>query len=203
MNLALFDFDGTITTREMFPDFMYYAIAPGRLATGRILLSPLIIGYKLGVVSGTLVRASIVRFGFAGVSVDQFEVSGRNFADTILPTALRQEALDRIAWHKAQGDKIVVVSGAFDIYLSHWCNLHKLDLICSSLAYKDKKLTGHYHGEQCVGPEKVRRVQERYDLKDYPVIYAYGDTKEDLDLLSIAHKRYYQWQEVAHQAGVR
>ena len=28
MNLALFDFDGTITTREMFADFMGQAVAP-------------------------------------------------------------------------------------------------------------------------------------------------------------------------------
>jgi phosphatidylglycerophosphatase C len=197
MNLALFDFDGTITTREMFPDFMHYAIAPGRLAIGKIILAPLIIGYKLGLVSGTLVRSSIVRFGFTGVPVNQYEASGRNFANSILPTALRQEALDRIAWHKAQGDHIVVVSGAFDIYLTHWCNLHQLDLVCSSLAHNGKNLTGYYHGEQCVGVEKVRRVQETYDLKNYPVIYAYGDTKEDLDLLSIAHKKYYQWREIA------
>ncbi len=195
MNLALFDFDGTITTREMFPDFMHCAISPRRLAIGKLVLSPLIIGYKLGVVPGTLVRASIVRFGFTGVPTEQYEASGRHFADHVLPTALRQEALDRIAWHKSQGDKVVVVSGAFDIYLSHWCREHQLDLICSALAHKDNYLTGRYLGAQCVSAEKVRRVKEQYNLADYPVIYAYGDTREDLDLLAIAHKRYYRWQE--------
>jgi len=195
MNLALFDFDGTITTREMFPDFMHCAISPRRLAIGKVILFPLIIGYKLGIVPGTLVRASIVRFGFTGVPMEKYEASGRHFADQVLPTALRPEALDRIAWHKSQGDKVVVVSGAFDIYLSRWCMKHQLELICSALAHKDNYLTGHYLGAQCVGAEKVRRVKEQYNLEDFPVIYAYGDTKEDLDLLGIAHRPYYRWRE--------
>jgi len=29
VNLALFDFDGTITTPEMFPDFMRFPVARG------------------------------------------------------------------------------------------------------------------------------------------------------------------------------
>jgi phosphoserine phosphatase len=43
MNLALFDFDGTITTREMLPDFFRLAIPSHRLFIGKILLAPLII----------------------------------------------------------------------------------------------------------------------------------------------------------------
>ena len=67
MNLALFDFDGTITTREMFPDFMRFAVAPRRLAVGKVLLAPWIAGYRMGAVSGNRVRSRIVHFGFRGV----------------------------------------------------------------------------------------------------------------------------------------
>ena len=34
------------------------------------------------------------------------------------------------------------------------------------------------------------RVRERYALTRYPVIYAYGDTPEDAELLALAHRRY-------------
>ncbi|EDR5491891.1 HAD family hydrolase, partial [Salmonella enterica subsp. enterica serovar 9,12:-:1,5] len=34
-----------------------------------------------------------------------------------------------------------------------------------------------------------------------PTIYAYGDTPEDLDMLAIATKQYYQWQEVGVAGG--
>lgn len=59
MNLALFDFDGTITDRETMPDFMHMAVRPGRLLLGKIVLLPLIVGYKASLVSGSVVRAVI------------------------------------------------------------------------------------------------------------------------------------------------
>jgi hypothetical protein len=62
VNLALFDFDGTITTREMFPDFMRFSVAPRRLAMGKVLLAPWIGGYRMGVVSGNRVRSRIVGY---------------------------------------------------------------------------------------------------------------------------------------------
>ena len=52
MNLALFDFDGTITTHEMLPPSVYSAVPPARLRVGRLLLAPWLAGYKLGWVSG-------------------------------------------------------------------------------------------------------------------------------------------------------
>ena len=197
MNLALFDFDGTITTREMFPDFVNLSVAPGRLVLGKIALAPLIIGYKLGIFSGNAVRASVVKVGYHGASEEKVQQAGQYFARDVLPGVVRPMALERIQWHKDQGDVVVVVSGAFDIYLSHWCRQYGLDFICSKLEAKDGVLTGRYRGKQCVGKEKPRRVLERYNVQDFPVVYAYGDTKEDLGMLSIANKKYFCWQEMA------
>lgn len=48
-----------------------------------------------------------------------------------------------------------------------------------------------------MGEEKARRVRARFDLVSYPLVYAYGDTKEDLELLALAHRRVYRWREQA------
>ena len=50
--LALFDFDGTITTREMLPDFVRYAVPKWRLRVGGALLMPVVLAYRAGMVSG-------------------------------------------------------------------------------------------------------------------------------------------------------
>jgi phosphatidylglycerophosphatase C len=197
MDLALFDFDGTITTTEMFPAFVHHAVEPRRLMVGKVLLAPLVVGYKLGLVSGSTIRSRIVRFGFRDVDEVQYRESGRRFASEVLPGVVRPEALERIAWHKGRGDTVVVVSGSFDCYLSYWCNQHGVDLLCSALEVSNGRLTGKYAGRQCVSTEKIRRVQRAYDLAHYSEIYAYGDTKEDLAMLSIATKRYYRWKEAA------
>lgn len=72
-----------------------------------------------------------------------------------------------------------------------------MELICSSLEHAGGILTGRYLGPQCVRKEKARRVRAVYDLPHYERIYAYGDTPEDLDLLALAHERFYRWQQVS------
>ena len=52
MSLALFDFDGTITTHETMPDFVRQSVSRRRLLLGNLVLAPLVLGYKLGLVSG-------------------------------------------------------------------------------------------------------------------------------------------------------
>ena len=117
---------------------------------------------------------------------------------TQIDGALPNLALMKLShWHKAQGDLVVIVSGAFDLYLSPWCSQHQVELICSQLETKDDVLTGRYRGEQCVGKEKSRRIREKYRVSDFPVVYAYGDTEEDQDMLSMANRKYFQWQEIA------
>ena len=192
MNLALFDFDGTLTTREMLPAFVYSAVPPMRLRIGKLLLAPWVVGYKLGWVSGISIRRKIAMVGFRGMTEADYLAAGERFALEALPPVLRPEVMARVAWHKARGDTVVIVSGAFDVYLSHWCRTHDLELICSRLEVQDGVLTGSYDGAQCVREEKPRRVRERYVLEDFETVYAYGDTPEDFALLEIAGHRWYR-----------
>ncbi|MEL1265786.1 HAD family hydrolase [Pseudoxanthomonas putridarboris] len=196
MNLALFDFDGTITTREMFPDFMRFAVAPRRLAVGKLLLAPLVAGYRMGWVDGNLTRASVVQVGLRGVDAARLRERGEAFARDVLPGALRPEAMARIDWHRAQGDRIVVVSGGLDVYLAPWCRRQGLELLCSVLAMRGGRMAG-YAGAQCVGDEKVRRIRSLCDPSAYRAVYAYGDTHEDNAMLAMADRRFYRWKEVA------
>ena len=100
MSLALFDFDGTITTRETMPDFVRRSVSRRRLLVGQLLLAPLVLGYKIGILSGTLIRRVIVRFAYSGIPASVLEAQGRDFAQSYLPNTLRGEAMQRIAWHK-------------------------------------------------------------------------------------------------------
>ncbi|KAF1712933.1 HAD family hydrolase [Pseudoxanthomonas sacheonensis] len=193
MNLALFDFDGTITTREMFPDFMRFAVTPRRLACGKVLLAPLVAGYRLGMVPGNAVRAAIVAFGFRGVPVEDIRRAGEAFASDIIAGALRANAMEKIRWHQTKGDRVVVVSGSLEAYLAPWCKQHGLELLCSRLAATSGVLNGRYLGMQCVGKEKARRIRERYDLDEYAAVYAYGDTHEDDEMLAMADHGYFRW----------
>jgi len=195
MNLALFDFDGTVTVNDTFTPFIYFAASRTRIALGMVLLGPMILGYKLGLIAAPRMRAAIVRFAFAGRSEGEVKDLGARYSAT-LSAKVRPEALDRIRWHQANGDVVVVVSASLGPYLSGWCERHGVELICTELESKDGVLSGRYAGGDCTGGEKARRVQERHDLKRYPIVYAYGDTEEDRELLSLASKPFFRWKEM-------
>lgn len=192
MILALFDFDGTITTRETMPDFVRVTVPRARLHLWGTLLAPWVLGYKVGLVSGSNIREKIARVGFRGMREADYLAAGERFAREVLPTVLRPAAMARIAWHKARGDTVVVVSGGFDVYLSHWCRAQGVELICSKLEVVDGVLTGRYDGAQCVREEKARRVRERYVLRQYGAVHAYGDTTEDAELLALADESWFK-----------
>jgi phosphatidylglycerophosphatase C len=196
--LALFDFDGTITTREMLPDFVRYAVPKWRLRIGGLLLAPWVLAYRAGMVSGTTIRAAISWVGFRGLPVEDYEAKGMAFARDVLPQVLRPDVMQRIAEHRASGDTVVVVSGAYDVYLKHWCATHGLDLIASTMEVRDGRVTGRYLGAQNVLAEKARRVRDRYDLAAYREIHAHGDTPEDEHLLALAQRRFYRGAELIH-----
>lgn len=196
-DLALFDFDGTLTTRETFPDFMRFAVAPLRLMLGQVLLAPVVLGYRRGWVSGDFTRASVVQVGLRGVPAERLANQGEAFAHEVLPGLLRPEAMARLAWHRARGDRIVVVSGGLDVYLAPWCRLHGVELLCSKLEARDGRMTGRYAGAQCVGEEKVRRVRALCDPDGFNAVHAYGDTHEDHAMLALAHHAFYRGVEMA------
>ncbi|MCQ4163359.1 HAD family hydrolase [Tahibacter harae] len=194
--LALFDFDGTLTDREMFPDFLRTATPRARVALGTVLFAPLLLGYRLGWVSAHFLRERLVSYCLRGLDEQVYARSGERFAREALSPVLRPRALERLRWHQQRGDTVVVVSGALDVYLAHWCRAQQVDCLCSRLEVMDGRLSGRYAGAQCAGEEKARRVRAHYDLARYGEIYAYGDTHEDLALLQLARHRYYRGEPV-------
>jgi phosphatidylglycerophosphatase C len=198
MNLALFDFDGTITTDDTFTSFVRFAVRPARLVAGSVLLTPIIVGYRLKTVSARRARPIVARVGFWGERADSVRALGRRYATEILPGVVRERALDRITWHQRQGDRVVVVSASLDVYLDPWCEAHGVERVCTQLEERRGRLTGRYCGGDCSADAKVRRILERYDLSRYPVVYAYGDTIEDREMLELAHRKYYRWREIHH-----
>ena len=197
MNIALFDFDGTITNEDAFTKFIFFATPKSRLFAGMILLSPVILLHKIGLFPAAKIRPILAKFAFWNRSEKRVFELGKKFALEYLPSILRQTAIEQINWHKARGDKIVVVSASLNPYLYFWCLQHNIELICSELESKGAVLTGNYVHGDCGGDNKVTLINHRIDLLKFDSVFAYGDTKEDLPMLELAQTKFYQWREVA------
>lgn len=197
MDLALFDFDGTITVDPTYPAFVRFAVRPRRKLFGGIILTPLILGYRIGLLSDRRIRWAISRVAFWREDPLRLRLLGADFALNVLPPLVRREAVERIQWHKNRGDRVVVVSAALDVYLQPWCEAVGVEVICTRLEVRHDRVTGRYLGGDCCGSEKARRVRKRHRVTDYSDIYCYGDSDEDREMLMMATKKYFRWREVA------
>ena len=56
----------------------------------------------------------------------------------------------------------------------------------------DGKVTGKLVNGNCFGIEKTIRVARIINVKDYEDIYAYGDSRGDLELLNFSDKPFYK-----------
>src|SRR4029079_13487445 len=129
MNLALFDFDGTITSSDTWTPFMRFAVPPARLLVGQLLLAPVFVGHRIGVISSSHGRQLASRLAFWGEPSAAVRQLGLQYATTTIPGTVRRLALERIDWHRSRADHVVIVSASLDVYLEPWCEARGLDVI--------------------------------------------------------------------------
>lgn len=196
MNLALFDFDGTITNQDAYTEFLFFATPKPRLIIGSVIASPVILLYKLGLLRASKTRPVLSKVAFWQRSIHQVDMQAKRFVSDYLPQVMRANALEKIEWHKQRGDEIYVVSASLSPYLDIWCQQQGIKVVCSRLSQHNQRYTGHYLNGDCSLENKVRLLKEQLDISQYSKIYAYGDTYEDLPMLDIADEKYYRWSKV-------
>jgi phosphatidylglycerophosphatase C len=194
--LALFDFDGTITSRDSLIDFIIFTFGWKRFLIGFLWASPMIAAFMLRMMSGAKVKEKLLGFHVAGIKHVDLKALGAKYSTERLPDIVRQNALQKIRWHRTQGHKVAVVSASMEPWLEEWCKRNDLDLIATRLDVKSETVTGKFASKNCMGPEKVKRIREKYDLKEFLYIYAYGDSFGDKEMLALADEKYFKWKRV-------
>lgn len=190
--LALFDFDGTITYKDSLGDFLPFLLGRWRYIIGLLTLSPLLAAYKAGFVSGSYAKEKLLTYFIKGWDATHFFEIASKYSLEKANKIIRLKAMERIIWHKEQGHLVVVVTASPECYLKEWCHSKGLELIGTKLEIKDGRLTGNFSTENCTGKQKSLRIKEQYDLRKYNEIYAYGDSKNDIEMLMLANHRYYK-----------
>ena len=185
--VAVFDVDGTLTLRDTLLPFL--AGLCGRAAVSRALARH---GVRLGAAllgagSRDDVKEAVLGDLVTGRDAGQVRAAGDRFAERVLRTGMRADTVARLRWHRAQGHQVVLLSASLADYLVPLGRLLGADaVLCSRLeAGADGRLTGRLEGGNCRGPEKVVRLRAWLAGRT-PVLWAYGDSSGDRELLAAA-----------------
>lgn len=189
INLALFDFDGTLYPKDSFTGFMFYTLSKRHIVKKGLKILPWIQAYYLKLYPAHAMRARLFQSMFKGIAADFVQNLAQEYAQQLIQN-LDQELLQQLRLHQQNGDRVVLVSASIDLYLVPICEFLNIELICTTTEIKDGLLTGHYSSEDCSCEQKKLRILQQYNLEDYQYIYAYGNSEEDLDMLSLADHPY-------------
>lgn len=192
MKLALFDFDGTITTKDSLPDFIQHAIGKRAYFIGVFKLSPMLTAYKLKLIKNDVAKEIFISHFFSNWDEKSFNEIAEQYAANRIDKITRPKAMKKILWHLEQDHKVVIVSASMESWLRNWCDKHNIELLSTRLEVKNGRLTGKFATKNCYGLEKEERVREQFDLQSYEYIYAYGDSPGDKELLALADEAHYK-----------
>jgi phosphatidylglycerophosphatase C len=191
--LALFDFDGTLTVRDSMLAFIEFVDGKWSLYWSLLMLSPILVLTKLGYYNAEKAKKKLLRRHFLGMKEDILKKAATRFCMTQMSTIFRDEGLEKLAFHRSKGHKVVVVSASLDLWIMPWLQEQNLMGICTEMAWEDGVFMGEFATPNCNGPEKARRILAALNLDDYERIYAYGDSsKGDKEMFALAHKVFFR-----------
>lgn len=190
--LVLFDFDGTLTEKDSFIVFLRKTNSPLKFFSGFILLSPVLVLYKLGIIPNWKAKQIVIRYFYSGMDAEKFFQMSRKFSDEIIPTLVKENAIRKFREHVSAGNLVVIVTASLQPYMEAWSKSSGAQLLATRLEIREGKITGYYAGQNCYGEEKAKRIKEKYPLGEFEKIIAYGDSKGDREMLELATEKHYR-----------
>jgi phosphatidylglycerophosphatase C len=189
--IVLFDFDGTITTKDTLFEFIRHVKGSSSLRMGLLILLPWLVAHKLGLLSSQLAKEKVLSFFLRGISQVQFDEMCNSFS-SVLETLIRPKAVEKIKEYRTNNITIVIVSASIENWIIPWAKQYGAIVLATKLEMVDNRLTGRIKGKNCNGQNKVLLIDRTFELSKTEVLAAYGDTTGDFDMLELAKEKFFK-----------
>lgn len=188
---SYFDVDGTLVGTNLVHPTLFYLMNQGTplqtaLRVGRALVkAPQML---LAEMADRRLFNELLYNSYQGMSEDRLLLLGREVYEKVLRPAVYPFARSLVAKSRANGHRVVFVSGALDCVLCHVAEALGADeVIGNRLEIKDGIATGKILKPVVAGPEKARLIREHarengFDLNE---CFAFSDSYSDLPMLSV------------------
>lgn len=185
--IAVFDFDGTLTTKDSLLEFIKFACGKSSFYWGLLLYSPLLVLMKMHLYPNWKAKEKFFSHFFQGVLYDRFREWGKSFADEVEKFS-NKGTVTILVRHVEQGDRVYVVSASIEEWVRPWCEQKgDVSVLGTKVEIDDGgRLTGRFSTRNCYGKEKVSRLLAVEPNRDDYFLYAYGDSRGDKEMIEFA-----------------
>ena len=150
--IAVFDLDGTLTTKDTLLEFIKFACGVPRFYWGFLLFCPILILMKLHLFPNWKAKQMFFSHFFKGWEYNDFKAKGQLFANEIEKMEI---IFSRVLTTQIEVDTNGIISGRFAT-------------------------------KNCYGKEKVRRLLEVEPARRSYILYAYGDSRGDKEMIAFS-----------------
>ena len=139
-----------------------------------------------------------------GMTKQQIEEYGRKFYRDRIKDNLISVTVDRIRLEQEAGYRIIIISASYEPVVKAFCDDYHIDhLIANMFDYdSNDRFTGKIIGKDCIGKNKVKRMNSCLSEYDYTILKSYSDSKSDIPILLaaetgivISRNRHQKWTE--------
>lgn len=190
--IVAFDFDGTLTVKDSYTDFLKWRAGSSRYAIGMAKLGPAALAYLLDRDRGRI-KAEATREFLKGVPRETLEEDAKRYAKEVAQDLLRADAVATFRWWRARGATVVIVTASPELVVAPFARaLGAAALLGTQLEVDENdRITGLFSCPNCRGDEKVSRLKAHFG-EDVRLAAAYGDTSGDTAMLAIAEEKGYR-----------
>lgn len=185
-DISAFDFDGTLIGADSFVEFARFALPAWRVVWAALRASPWIVAWKLRLLSGSVAKERLFGALYKGRSVEWFDERCASF-DRHLDRLECPAAIEAMRREQRAGHTVVIVSASIDRWIEPWAATRGIDaVIATRAATAGGKLTGRFATPNCIGPEKVRRLEQFAPRRESYRLEVWGDSAGDEALMQYA-----------------
>lgn len=210
-SLYVFDFDGTLTTRDTLLEFLRFAHGSVGFWASLAVFLPRLLLMRLHLRDNGLTKQQLFAWHFRGMPTADFDALCRRFADSHRHL-LRKAGMETIVRAKAEGARVLIVSASVDNWVAPFFAdtngkdngqsgqttppSAPVEVLGTRLEVCDGRLTGRFLTPNCYGAEKVKRLKAAVpaldtDRSNYHIT-AFGDSRGDKELLEFADEQHYK-----------
>ena len=194
--VVLFDFDGTLTTRDTLFAFIVHAKGAWRLCLALLRYAPMLMAMRLRLYDNGMTKQRLFAHFFKGMDAEAFDRLCQAFARDCRDSLLRPQGMAELRRALAEGAQVFVVSASIDNWVRpFFATLPQgaLHVVGTQVEAIDGRLTGRFLTPNCYGAEKVRRIEAVLPLARAAChVVAFGDSRGDKEMLSYADEAHFK-----------
>ncbi len=124
-----------------------------------LLTSPLIALYVMRLARNDVPKEALFYLLFRRWKSEDFQALCVRYAEQRLPALVRNKAIERISWHRAQGHLLVIASASLAEWIEPWATKNGFTHVAATHADVHKGMLSGRFARDCVyGQEKVERL---------------------------------------------